>query len=67
MVPAGGELHLEILVDAGSVEFLINRGEFSFTNLAFAQDTEASCLLEVNQGELHLQNLTTKSLAGEEE
>lgn len=67
VVPAGGELHLEILVDAGSVEFLINRGEFSFTNLAFAQDTEASCLLEVNQGELHLQNLTTKSLAGEEE
>ena len=59
-----GVFSVTALVDKGSVELLINGGEFSFTNLAFARNTEAKCAISVERGELPVRNLVLASLVG---
>lgn len=65
LLPTNGAFRLEVLFDQGSVELLINGGEYSFTNLIYPSNTQASASLSVDSGTLHLSNLTTKSLMGE--
>lgn len=49
-------------MDNGSVELLINGGEFSFTNLAFARNTDAMYAISVDNGELPILKSAVKML-----
>ncbi|WP_261396579.1 glycoside hydrolase family 32 protein [Photobacterium rosenbergii] len=62
VLPVGPEFSLSALVDNGSVELLINGGEFSFTNLAFARNTEAMYAISVDNGELPILKSSIKML-----
>ncbi|MEF1247510.1 glycoside hydrolase family 32 protein [Vibrio owensii] len=64
-LPIENEFQVEVLIDKGSVELLINGGQFSFTNLVYAKETQASVALNVDSGSLALRNVQVSSLAGE--
>ncbi len=52
LLPISHNFQLDVLMDKGSVELLINNGEFSFTNLVYAENTQASVTLSVDHGTL---------------
>ena len=52
VLPLASEFSVSVLVDNGSVEMLINGGEFSFTNLAFARNTDAIYAISVDNGDI---------------
>ncbi|MDN3685238.1 GH32 C-terminal domain-containing protein [Vibrio sinaloensis] len=64
-LPIENEFQIEVLIDKGSVELLINAGQFSFTNLVYAKETQASVAVSVDSGSLALRNVQVSSLAGE--
>lgn len=64
-LPVDSTFQFELLIDKGSVELLINGGEFSFTNLVYAKNTDASVALSVDNGSLNLANVHVASLMGE--
>lgn len=64
-LPVESKFQFEVLIDKGSVELLINGGEFSFTNLVYAQNTDASVVLSVDSGSLNLANVQVASLMGD--
>ena len=64
-LPVDSTFQFEVLIDKGSVELLINGGEFSFTNLVYAKNTDASVALSVDSGSLNLANVHVASLMGE--
>ncbi|WP_295894072.1 glycoside hydrolase family 32 protein [uncultured Vibrio sp.] len=63
-LPINTEFQVEVLIDRGSVELLINRGAFSFTNLVYAKETQASVSLSVDSGTLGLSNVEVSSVVG---
>lgn len=64
-LPVDSTFQFEVLIDKGSVELLINGGEFSFTNLVYAKNTDASVVLSVDSGSLNLANVQVASLMGD--
>ncbi len=64
-LPIGNAFQLDMLVDKGSVELLINAGEYSFTNLVYPHETQPSIMLSVDRSTLLLSNLQVSRLAGE--
>lgn len=64
-LPVDSTFQFEVLIDKGSVELLINGGEFSFTNLVYAKNTDASVVLSVDSGSLNLANVHIASLMGD--
>ncbi|MDN2483369.1 glycoside hydrolase family 32 protein [Vibrio agarivorans] len=65
VLPTHSSFSLEVLFDKGSIELLINNGEYSFTNLLYPNNTQASAVMSVDSGTLRARNLITKSRAGE--
>ena len=65
-LPVQSPFSIELLIDHGSTELLINGGEHSFTNLTFPENTEICIAAAADKGELNLANLQLSALKDDE-
>ncbi|MGL6314139.1 GH32 C-terminal domain-containing protein [Vibrio sp. WXL103] len=66
LLPVHGQFELSLLFDRGSVELLINHGQFSLTNLVYPDETQATATFTTDKGTLPVCQLSTHTLTREE-
>ncbi|WED24620.1 glycoside hydrolase family 32 protein [Vibrio sp. JC009] len=59
-LPLDSKMKLDLLTDNGSLEMLINDGEYSFTNLVFADPVDVLPSISVSKGAIALFSVTTR-------